>query len=157
MEDNAKKILGRLQAQCAKREYCSSDVFEKAKKLLEGDAVAAAEIVEALLLEKYVDDFRFASAFVREKSALQGWGKVKISYMLTAKGIAKEVIGKALDEVDDDAASRKMENVIRIKYRLLADDSQCRLKLLKFALGRGYSYDEVKPVVEKVMSDGAEK
>ena len=149
-----KKVLGRLQIQCSKREYCSSEILAKAVKLLEGDSEAAAQVLESLVADKYVSDLRYASAFAREKSSIQGWGKVKIAYMLSAKGISRETINEAFGEIDTDSAARKLENVIRVKYRLLADDPQCKIKLLKFALGRGYSYDEVRSVVDSVMSSG---
>lgn len=152
MEENVRKVLARLQAQCSKREYCSKDIFAKAVKMLEGDADAASEVLASLVEDKYVSDLRYASAFAREKSSIQGWGKVKIAYLLSAKGISRDTINEAFEDIDDDSASRKLENVIRVKYRLLADDPQCKIKLLKFALSRGYSYDEVKSVVEQVMS-----
>lgn len=154
MDEKLKKVLGRLQTQCSKREYCSSEILAKALKLLEGDSEAAAQVLESLVADKYVSDLRYASAFAREKSSIQGWGKVKIAYMLSAKGISRETINEAFGEIDTDSAARKLENVIRVKYRLLADDPQCKIKLLKFALGRGYSYDEVRSVVDSVMSSG---
>lgn len=154
MDEKLKKVLGRLQTQCSKREYCSSEILAKAVKLLEGDSEAAAQVLESLVADKYVSDLRYASAFAREKSSIQGWGKVKIAYMLSAKGISRETINEAFGEIDTDSAARKLENVIRVKYRLLADDPQCKIKLLKFALGRGYSYDEVRSVVDSVMSSG---
>lgn len=43
----------------------------------------------------------------------------------------------------------KLENVLLSKERQLKDDPQSRLKLIKFALSRGYTYDEVKPVLER--------
>lgn len=154
MEEIEKKVLARLQAQCSKREYCSRDILAKAVKLLEGDVEAASRVLASLVEDKYVSDLRYASAFAREKSSIQGWGKVKIAYMLSAKGISRDTINEAFEDIDDDSASRKLENVIRVKYRLLADDPQCKIKLLRFALSRGYSYDEVRSVVDKVMTDG---
>lgn len=154
MDENVKNVLARLQAQCSKREYCSRDILAKAVKLLEGDVEAASRVLASLVEDKYVSDLRYASAFAREKSSIQGWGKVKIAYMLSAKGISRDTINEAFEDIDDDSASRKLENVIRVKYRLLADDPQCKIKLLRFALSRGYSYDEVRSVVDKVMTDG---
>lgn len=157
MDDKAKKLLSRFQASCAKREYCSSDIFAKAKMAMDGDEIAASEIVAELVREKYVDDLRYATAFAREKASLQGWGKMKISFMLVGKGIQKELVSKALEGIDSESADKKLEAVVSTKYRTLSDDPQCKLKLLKFALGRGYSYDEVKAVVERVISDGLEE
>ena len=99
-----------------------------------------------------MDDLRYASAYIREKSAISGWGMAKISYMLAAKGIDRAVISEASKDADPAASSRKLEAVLRNKYKSLSEDPAARLKLLRFALGRGYSYDEVREVVERVMS-----
>lgn len=151
MDDRRKKVLIRLQGQCAKREYCRYDVFTKALRMLEEDRSAAADVVEALVREKYVDDLRYSAAYAREKASISGWGSVKIGYMLSAKGIEKQTIAAALEEVDRDNADKKMRAVIEAKYRVLADDPQCHLKLLRFALSRGYEYDAVKGVIDSVI------
>ena len=151
MEESVKKVLQSLQGRCARREYCVSEVRAKALKALEGDAGAAEEVVAALVRDGGVDDLRYASAFAREKASLTGWGAVKISFALRTKGIARDVIAQALAEIDSDKASDKLDRLLAAKFRTLQGDPQCKLKLLKFALGRGYSYDEVAPAVERVM------
>ena len=145
-----KKVLERLQRQCSKAEYCSSDVRRKALKAMEGDSEAASRIVEALVRERFVDDGRYAAAFSREKSSLQGWGAVKIRFMLRSKGIPDEIISAALEEIDPCKAERKLDKLVSDKARLLEGDPQKRLKLLKFALGRGYSYDEVEKAIDRL-------
>ncbi len=157
MDDFQKKILDKLQAQCSRREYCRNDVYTKALKALEGRQDAAMEVVDALVAEKYVDDLRYASAFAREKSSLSGWGKVKIGYMLSAKGISRKTVAKAMEEIDAEAAGSRMESVILAKFRLIADDPQAKIKLLKFALSRGYQYDDVKSYVEELFRKNSEK
>ncbi len=144
------KVLSRLQAQCARREYCSSDIRAKALKAMDGDDDAAERIVASLVADRFVDDLRYASAFAREKSALAGWGEQKIVFMLSRKGIDRRTAAAALEEVDAVAAGRRLESVLSAKYRLLKDDPQRRLKLLRFALGRGYCYDDVKAAVERL-------
>lgn len=153
MENEAvKKTLSSLQRQCSRREYCSSDIYRKALKALDGDEEAATLVLESLKADKFVDDLRYASAYIREKTSISGWGMTKISYMLAAKGIDRAVISEASKDADPAASSRKLEAVLRNKYKSLSDDPAARLKLLRFALGRGYSYDEVREVVERVMS-----
>lgn len=150
MDEKQLKILNRLQAQCVRREYCIADVTAKAVRALDGDKDAARVIVEALVADRFVDEARYAAAFAREKAALTGWGPVKIRYALAAKGIPRETVAQALEEIDDPAAGRKMEAVLRTKYRTLAGDPQVRLKLLKFALGRGYEYEAVRELVDRI-------
>ena len=154
MEEAAKKVLGRLENACARREYCSHDVFEKAVKALDGDRAAAAEIVAKLVEEKYVDDLRYASAFAREKAGITGWGPVKIRFALSAKRIPREIVDEALGEVDEGRADARLEKLLAAKCRSLQGDPQIRLKLLKFALSRGYEYDTVASAVDAVLKDG---
>lgn len=150
MEEKISKLTDRLRGQCSRREYCTGDIRQKALKVLDGDTVAAARVVEALVKEKYVDDLRFASAFARDKSSIQGWGEVKIRYMLAAKGISREDIDRALEDVDESRAASRLEKLMENKYRSLKDDPQCRLKMLRFALGRGYGYEEISGIVEQL-------
>ena len=145
MDSEQKKVLDRLEAQCSKREYCVSDVRLKAFKALDGDTARAAEVVDSLVADRFVDDARFAGAFAREKSALTGWGAVKIRYALRAKGVAQETIEEALQEIDGGKAADKLSRLMESKRKSLEGDPQMKLKLIKYALSRGYEYDEIKP------------
>ena len=147
------RVLDRLRRLCSRREYCRSDVMKKAVDALDGDRSQAEKVVQTLLDEKYVDDLRYASAFARDKASLAGWGEVKIRYMLGTKGISKDIINQALEEIDAGKAQSRLEKLLETKYKTLKDDPQCRLKMLRFALGRGYGYDEVKDVVERLMKN----
>lgn len=150
MNDQAKKVLSRLQNLCAKQECCSADMMSKATKALDGDRAQAAEVVEALIKEKYVDDARYAAAFAREKAAITGWGPVKIRFALAAKGIKGDAVTEALEEIDGGRAEEKLRKLLESKWKTLADDPQGKLKLIKFALSRGYEYDQIKSAVEDI-------
>ena len=141
--------LHRLQRLCSRAEYCTQDLYRKALKDLEGDADAAAQVVDALVQERYADNARYAAFFARDKAALQGWGPVKIRFQLRAKGIPEEAIAAALQEVDPLKAGEKLEKLVAAKARTLEGDAYKRLKLIKFALGRGYDYDAVEKAVDK--------
>lgn len=145
MDEAQKKVLCRLQAQCSKREYCSSDIFRKALTALEGDRDRAREVLGSLVADSYVSDLRYATAFCRDKAHLVGWGPVKIRFALSGKGISPEVISQALLEVDAPAASARLEKLLAAKAKTLEGDPQARLKLIKFALSRGYEYNEIQP------------
>lgn len=147
--------LSRLQRLCSRAEYCAADMYRKALKDLEGDSQAAARVVASLKEDKYVDDARYAACFAREKSSLQGWGPIKIRFQLRAKGVSDADIALGLAEIEQPKAQAKLERLVADKYKLLAGDPQCKLKLLKFALGRGYSYDHVESVVEQVIKNNS--
>ena len=145
------KVLDRMRRLCSRREYCTSEVLKKIRDNFEGDGAQVNEMLDVLVREKYVDDLRYASAFARDKSSISGWGEVKIRYMLAAKGIAKDVVDKALEEVDRSRADRRLEKLMENKWKSLKDDPQGRMKLLRFALGRGYGYDEVSEMMDRIL------
>lgn len=118
---------------------------------LEGNAAEAAEILEHLMKEKYIDDLRYASAYARDKASISGWGATKIRYMLSAKGISSEVISQALEEIDSSKAQVRLDKLMENKFKSLKDDPQCRLKMLRFGLGRGYSYEDVASAVDALL------
>ena len=144
------KSLARLQRLCSRAEYCRSDVYRKALKDMEGDAAAAGRITDSLVQDRYVSDVRYASAFAREKASLQGWGPVKIRFQLRGKGISEADITAALQEIDAADASNKLERLLTAKARSLQGDPQFRLKLIKYALSRGYEYDAVETALERI-------
>ena len=145
------KILDRMRNLCSRREYCCSDIMKKAMTALDGDRQKAEEVIKVLVEEKYIDELRYASAFARDKSSLAGWGETKIRYMLSSKGIPRDVVDRALEDIDDSKAKTRLEKLMENKYKTLKDDPQCKLKMLRFALGRGYGYDEVKEVLDNLM------
>lgn len=146
------KVADRMRGLCSRREYCRQDIMKKVLAALGGDADEAGRIMDRLVEEKYIDDLRYASAFARDKSSIAGWGVTKIRYMLAAKGIDRETIAAALQEVDEGKASDRLEKLLSAKVRSLKDDPQCRMKLLRFALGRGYQYDEAAEVIGRLLN-----
>ena len=101
------QALARLQGQCSRAEYCSSQVRQKlsrwrdaslAKGMLSFTDDEAEDILRALVEEGYVDDARFAGAYVRDKARFSRWGEVKIAYNLKMLGIQASVIRIALEE-----------------------------------------------------------
>lgn len=147
------KVADRMRGLCSRREYCRQDIMKKVLAALGGDADEAGRIMDRLVEEKYIDDLRYASAFARDKSSIAGWGATKIRYMLAAKGIDRETIAAALQEVDEGKASDRLEKLLSAKVRSLKDDPQCRMKLLRFALGRGYQYDEAAEVIGRLLDE----
>lgn len=153
MKKSIDNVLDRMRSLCSRREYCRSDIMKKAMTAFEGDRHKAEEVLKVLVEEKYIDELRYASAFARDKSSLAGWGETKIRYMLSSKGISREIIDSALEDVDDSKAKTRLEKLMENKYRSLKEDPQCKLKMLRFALGRGYGYDEVSDVLGRLMKN----
>lgn len=145
------KVADRMRALCSRREYCRKDILKKVMTALDGDAAKAEEVVGKLVEERYVDDRRYAAAFARDKASIAGWGAAKIRYMLAAKGVDREIIASALEEIDVNRADARLEKLMENKARSLKDDPQRRIKLLRFGVGRGYGYEEVSSVIDRIL------
>ena len=140
-----KDAVTRLKNLCARREYCSSDIIGKLRR--EGVTEQEAEgILQELREGKWVDDVRYAGCYAREKALISGWGTVKIRFHLRAKGIAPEAVNQALEEIESAGAEKRRDDVLRNKWRELCrkedDVRKRRMKLIRFALGRGYSAED---------------
>ena len=145
------KIYSRLSKLCSVREYCKAEIARKIELLKEDDAIDTQAIISQLCKDKYIDENRYAAAFARDKSALQGWGEQKILYALAAKGLADSAITYGLEQVEPEKAQRKMESVLTAKYRTLKGEERERfLKLVKFGAGRGYSYNQIKAFYDNI-------
>ena len=153
MEEAAQKQLARLMRLCAGRECCRSDIRRKLAAL---PSAEAEEVLETLCREGYVDDTRYARAFARDKSALQGWGNLKIKLALQRKGIAADAVSAALAEIDALAADNRKEQVLRAKWKALereTDPDKKAARFFRYGLGRGYSYEEIKKTYDNIRRD----
>ena len=141
---NLDAVFGRMAWLCSRREYCSAAVLGKLRQKGLDDKDAAA-VLERLVRERYVDDARYARAFVRDKALLSGWGPRKIAFALYAKGISRETVEEAFGEVSPEDSEASMNRVLAAKWKTVSGstDYERRNRLLRFALSRGYSYGSV--------------
>lgn len=144
------KELSSLESLCARKEYCTKDIYAKALKLAEGDAEQASELVAALVESGFVDDSRYACAFASDKAVLDGWGPLKIRMALRGKGIPDPVIASALEAVDEEKAEAKLVKVLEAKWKSLSGDPAGRYKLIRFILSRGYEYSQIEGPVREI-------
>jgi len=139
------KALNTMAAMCSKKEYCEFDIREKLKKYLLSEA-EVTDIIIFLKENKFLDENRFANAYVRDKCKFNNWGKIKIAAMLNSKHIAYPIINKALQSISDKEYKAICLKVLRTKSKSLNEEDKVvkKNKLIKFAMGRGFSYELIK-------------
>lgn len=146
-----KSAFSQLSFLCSRMEKCSSDVYEKLKKLgLTDDE--ALPVLEKLRADQYVDDERFARAYVKDKFRFNHWGRQKIEYMLRSKRIAGDIISAALDEIESENYSEALKKILLEKSRTIKykDEFDRRNKLLRFAMGRGFESEAVYRILREL-------
>ena len=111
--------------------------------------------MEYLTNEKYVDDSRFCRAFIREKMRFNKWGRRKIEMALFQKRIDKKMASEALDEVDNGEYTAILRPMLRQKERSVKANSEYEknMKLIKFAMSRGFTFDVIKECLSGDMDD----
>ena len=141
----------KAEAYCAMSEHCTDDVCRKLEQwgapLAEFDS-----ILEHLKKEKYVDDRRYAIAFVRDKYRFNQWGRIKIAQSLRLKQIGSEEIKLAMEEVDETEYLDILTSVIRRKLPAVkaVNDYERRGKLVRFAVGRGYEVEKILQCLNRI-------
>ena len=141
----ADEILYKLAAKCSISEQCLSDVESKLTKydLTEEERT---HILRHLIEEKYIDDRRYAEAYVRDKYRFNKWGRIKIAQGLRMKGIDTETIKSAMGAIDEEEYMDILRDLIKAKRRSTRGSSEYEIngKLIRFATGRGFEFAAIR-------------
>ncbi len=131
--------FSRAAARCSLRECCRSDFR---RKFLEGglSSSEAEAVLRRLEGEGYIDESRYARAFVHDKLAYEGWGRVKMCAALRLKGISDADISAACAEIDEEEYRGVLRRLVRQKRRALTDSESpaARQKIVRFLASRGF-------------------
>ena len=138
-----------LAALCARAEHCQWEMLEKMRRW-ELSEEAQARVMARLVEERYVDDERYARAFVNDKVRYNKWGRRKVEQALWQKHIDEGVRQRVLDEVDDETYLAVLRPLLQQKRKATkaASDYELNQKLVRFALGRGFTYDIIRQCID---------
>ena len=151
------KVLLKLERFCAYQERSQKQVEDKGRKLGLSQSQIDLAMVE-LIQSKFLNEERFALAYVKGKVNIKGWGKNKLILGLKRAGISQSLINKALQSVGTEKNEKALDIQIRKKLKSLFKnddtvemiltgneklDFETRNKLVRFLLGKGFEYDEI--------------
>lgn len=134
---------------CAYQERCVKDVRDKLKTF-EIPEEEKTKILDYLIDNRFVNDERFAKAFVRGKVNQNGWGLNKIRFHLMQKGIDKEIIAEALGQTDEEVYRQRLIDILKTKSKTVkaANDYEKKRKLAAYAMQKGFEGSLVWSVVK---------
>ena len=147
--------LSRAAALCAKCEQCSPDIEKKLLNWGLSGKDVGREITELKRL-RFLDDERFAKAYAHDKLHFSGWGKRKIMQGLWVKRLPRDIIDMAFDEFNDDEYKAIAVKVIKSKIPAIKEGIESyegKMKLLRFAVQRGFEVSLVAGIVKQLNSD----
>ncbi len=108
-------IYTKLTRYCAYQERSRAEVRQKLR-LLGTDGGTAETIMRRLEEEGYINEERFAGAYVRGKFRINGWGRLKIKNGLRAKGVEENLIRTVLEnEIDKDGYKERLREILAAK------------------------------------------
>ena len=130
-----------LAAMCAQAEHCEQEMRDKMKRwAIEPDA--QDRVIARLIKERYIDNERYARAFVKDKIRYNKWGRRKVMQALWMKRIDNDILHQVLDEIDDKEYIDVLIPLLKQKRKTIKAKSDYELnqKLVRFALGRGFDF-----------------
>lgn len=149
------KVVDKALAIVSKRMHSQSELEKKLVKA-EYSAEQIASAVETLTRLGYLDDLRFAKAKATGAAEFRKYGKRRAGLELVKAGVEKETARQAIEavyEVRDsgqvarELAKKKAPSLIKLG-KLVA-----QRRLTGMLLRRGFSFEEIKPVIQEVLGD----
>ncbi len=152
------QALNALMRECAKGEKSTGD----ARRLLSRWEVSKEshdEIIDKLKEQKFIDNRRFASAYVRDKLNLSGWGASRIRLELGRKGVEREIIDEVVGDLDREIMCERLCKVMskRAKSTKYKDKYELKGKLLRYGASLGYEYSMVSDVITQIVNNEKEE
>ena len=134
-----------LAALCAQAEHCQQEMRDKMRRW-ELDEIVQNRIIDRLIKERYIDDERYARAFVKDKIRYNKWGRRKVQQALWQKHIDTDIQQRVLDEIDEKEYLDILRPLLKQKRKSIKAESDYELnqKLVRFALGRGFGFDIIR-------------
>lgn len=148
-EINPEEEYRKISYGCSLRETCRKDVQTKLERR-GADAKTIEDILTRLEKDGFIDENRYACAFVHDKYLFDKWGRLKIRNSLRLKGISQGDINDALQQINEEIYLDNLKSIIENKRRTTKADTSFALsqKLLRFATSRGYEPRLVFPFLE---------
>jgi regulatory protein len=140
-DSSVKEALQKLRNLCSKQEKSPADLLDLLKRWgVNRDQ--HQDILESLRAEGFLNEHRYATAFVRDKMKFEHWGLIKVRYYLRQKGIAQSVCDQALAEIDHIEYRTMVGRELGKKRRTLRGTSrEIWAKLARYGASRGYEMD----------------
>lgn len=137
-----------LASLCANAEHCQWEMREKMRRWKLSEE-AQTRILNRLVSERYIDDVRFARAFVKDKVKYNKWGRRKVEQALWQKHIDEDIRQQVLDEIADEDYVLVLRPMLQQKRKSIKANSDYELngKLIRFAVSRGFTMDIIKQCI----------
>lgn len=143
----------KLAAYCAYQERCQQEVRNRlAERGIFGDE--AEELIVHMIEENYLNEERFAKAFVRGKFRMKKWGRNRILNELKFRKISEYCIKSGFKEIDGEEYWEEILKQVAKKYASNAetDSYKRKMKTYTYMIGRGFESELIQEALDEVIS-----
>ncbi|WP_320111545.1 regulatory protein RecX [Draconibacterium orientale] len=151
-EQNVQQAYSKMAQLCSRSEQCSADIR---KKILTYEIVdeIVDEIIEKLIAEKYIDDERFARAYVNDKFRFNKWGRVKMRFYLRQKGLSDATIEKGLEKIDEEKYIKVLVKIMKDKAKTIKKKDRFTKmgQIIRYTQGRGFEPELIHRHMNEVL------
>ena len=145
------QALSRLQRYCTYQDRCHIEVE---RKLTEMRMIPQAkeQIIMSLIEDDYLNEERFALAFVKGKFRIKKWGRIRLKAELKKRKISKYLIKSALEQISEKDYLFTFEELANRKANSIKADSILlkKKKLADFLIYRGWESSLVNNKVNQL-------
>lgn len=127
----------------ASREHSRQELTQKLRQRCDCNSNELAQLLDKLQEMGYLDDARYAGAFVRS-SVARGRGPQRIGYELREHGVSDAIAAQALAEADVDWGTLAFDQRIKKFGSQIPADYKERARQSRFLAGRGFYTDSIK-------------
>lgn len=145
------EALEKARNYCAYQERCQQEVIAKLRsfKLSEDEM---NYVLLQLIQGQYLNEERFAQAFVSGKVRIKKWGRRKIIHELKRKGLTDKCIEIGLKEVDEDEYLETLTDLTSYKWEQVKESNiyTKKQKVMSYLYGKGYESDLIQDTIKSI-------
>lgn len=140
-------MLDKLKLICSRQEKCCQEIVQLLKKWDVSDDHFEA-ILNQLTASDFINEQRYARAFVMDKMRFDRWGLIKIRYALRLKGINDEVVSEVLNLVDMLEYRKMVHKELATKMKTIKGNAyEIKAKLFRYGYSRGYEPEIIQEFI----------
>ncbi|GGF32247.1 regulatory protein RecX [Echinicola rosea] len=143
----------KIAAFCAYQERSQQEVRDKLYSYgLYQDEVE--ELISVMITENFLNEERFAEAYVRGKFHLKKWGRLKIEQGLKQHRLSANCMRLGMKEIDPDEYWKELLGLAEKKWATTQENDlfKKKAKIHRFLISRGFEYDLVSNALQEVAS-----
>ncbi|CAG5078542.1 regulatory protein RecX [Parvicella tangerina] len=147
------EALEKARSYCAYQERCQQEVIKKLRsfKLNEDEL---NYVLLQLIQGDYLNEERFAQAYVSGKIRIKKWGRRKIKHHLKQKGLTDKCIELGFKEISEDEYYETLKDLASYKWKTTKETNSYKKKqkVMSYLYGKGYESDLIQDVLKEIIA-----